>query len=113
MSDMSPLLADLLGCLDLSPQPVRSTAAARFLGRCEASRHGRIFGGQALGQALMAAGRTAPERPAHSLHGLFLEIGDPTRDIDFEVERLRDGRSFSARRVVARQGETAIFTMQA
>ena len=61
----------------------------------------------------MAAGRTAPGRPTHSLQGLFLEIGDPTQDIEFEVERLRDGRSFSARRVLALQGEKVIFTMQA
>lgn len=113
MPEMIAPLVELLECLDLSPRSAGSAGGDRFRGCCESSRHGRIFGGQALAQSLMAAGRTVTNRPAHSLQALFLEIGDPTRDIDFEVERLRDGRSFSARRVVARQGETPIFTLQA
>ena len=66
-----------------------------------------------LSQALMAAGTTALPLPVHSIHALFLRAGDPTQEIDFEVERLRDGRSFSARRVVARQAGAAILTLQA
>ena len=105
---MDPLLSDLLGALDLV-----DAGPDRFRGRCEQARSTRIFGGQAIAQSLMAAGRTTDGRPVHSLQGLFLEIGDPTADIAFEVERLRDGRSFSARRVLARQGEKTIFAMQA
>ena len=70
----------------------------------------RVFGGQVLGQALMAAGADVPEgRAPHSLHGYFLRPGDPSTPIDYEVEVLRDGRSFSTRTVVARQHDRAIF----
>jgi acyl-CoA thioesterase-2 len=110
---MNPLLAELLECLDLETLPSSPNGFDRFQARCETSRHGRIFGGQVLGQALMAAGKTTAGRPCHSLQALFLKLGDPTRPIEFEVERLRDGRSFSARRVLARQGEQAIFSLQA
>jgi len=110
---MDPLLSDLLECLDLEAIASPTSGLTRFRGRCEPSRYGRIFGGQVVAQALMAAGRTASPRPAHSLQALFLRLGDPTREIDFEVEHLRDGRSFSARRVVAQQGEHAIFALQA
>ena len=105
---MDALLRDLLACLDLEQKD-----DDHFRGPCEGGRrHGRIFGGQVLAQALMAAGRTVPDRPAHSLQALFLAMGDPTAEIDFDVERLRDGRSFAARRVMARQGERAILSMQ-
>lgn len=74
----------------------------------------RVFGGQVLGQALMAAGADVPEgRAPHSLHGYFLRPGDPTTPIDYEVEMLRDGRSFSTRSVVARQHGKAIFSSTA
>lgn len=70
----------------------------------------RVFGGQVLGQALMAAGADVPEgRAPHSLHGYFLRPGDPSTPIDYDVEVLRDGRSFSTRSVVARQHGRAIF----
>jgi len=73
---------------------------------------GRVFGGQVLGQALIAAGRTvAGDRHAHSLHGYFLRAGDATKPITFEVERLRDGRSFSARRTHAFQDGRALLSM--
>ena len=72
----------------------------------------RIFGGQVLGQALVAAGRTAPrDRDAHSLHGYFLRPGDPSVPIIYEVDRIRDGKSFVTRRVVAIQHGHAIFSM--
>jgi len=113
MATMSPLLVELLDCLDLQATSAPRPGVDRYRGRCEPSRHGRIFGGQVLAQALMAAGRTTADRAAHSLQALFLEIGDPTQDITFDVERLRDGRSFSARRVLASQGDRVIFTLQA
>ena len=73
---------------------------------------GRVFGGQVLGQALIAAGRTVEgDRHAHSLHGYFLRAGDATKPITFEVERLRDGRSFSARRTHAFQDGRALLSM--
>ena len=73
---------------------------------------GRVFGGQVIAQALLAAGRTlAPDRLPHSLHGYFLRAGDITRPIDFAVERMRDGRSFSARRVHALQDDAPILSM--
>src|SRR5687767_7450635 len=65
---------------------------------------GRVFGGQVLAQSLLAAARTVPsDRHAHSVHGYFLRPGDVRQPITFAVERLRDGRSFSARRTHAIQ----------
>jgi len=70
----------------------------------------RVFGGQVLGQALNAAVRTVDnERTPHSLHGYFLRPGDLTRPIIYEVDPIRDGRSFTTRRVVAKQKGEAIF----
>lgn len=73
----------------------------------------RVFGGQVLGQALMAASRTVEDRLAHSLHGYFLRPGDPTAPILYAVENLRDGGSFSTRRVMATQHDRPIFAMLA
>jgi len=74
----------------------------------------RVFGGQVAGQALVAAGRTvSAERPVHSLHAYFLRPGDPSVPIVYLVDRLRDGRSFTARRVVAVQHGQAIFSLSA
>ena len=74
----------------------------------------RVFGGQVAGQALVAAGRTVPaERPVHSLHAYFLRPGDPSIPIVYEVDRIRDGRSFTTRRVVGIQHGKAIFNLQA
>ena len=73
-----------------------------------------LYGGQVAAQALHAAGRTVPAgRLPHSLHGYFLRSGDAARPIVFRVERDRDGRSFSARRVVAIQGGEVVFNMSA
>ncbi len=70
----------------------------------------RIFGGQVVAQCLMAANQTVSAAlTAHSLHAYFLRAGDPATHIDFEVDPIRDGRSFSTRRVVARQNGDAIF----
>ena len=74
----------------------------------------RVFGGQVAGQALVAAGRTVPaDRPVHSLHAYFLRPGDPSIPIVYEVDRIRDGRSFTTRRVVGVQHGKAIFNLQA
>jgi acyl-CoA thioesterase-2 len=74
----------------------------------------RVFGGQVAGQALVAAGRTVPEdREVHSLHAYFIRPGDPTIPIVYEAERVRDGRSFTTRRVLAIQRGEAIFSLSA
>jgi len=73
----------------------------------------RVFGGQVAGQALMAAGRTVDNGLVHSLHCYFLRPGDPTVPILYEVDRIRDGKSFSTRLVVAIQHGRAIFNMSA
>jgi acyl-CoA thioesterase-2 len=74
----------------------------------------RVFGGQVAAQALVAAGRTVPEdRAAHSLHAYFLRAGDPGVPIVYEVDRIRDGRSFTTRRVVAVQHGQPIFHLSA
>ena len=74
----------------------------------------RVFGGQVAGQALVAAGRTVePERSVHSLHAYFVRPGDPSVPIIYEVERIRDGRSFTTRRVLAVQRGETIFTLSA
>jgi len=73
----------------------------------------RVYGGQVIGQALVAAWRTVEARSVHSLHGYFLLAGDPSVPIVYEVDRIRDGRSFTTRRVVAIQHGRAIFFMSA
>jgi acyl-CoA thioesterase II len=78
------------------------------------SRSQRVFGGQVAGQALVAAGRTVDEdRRVHSLHSYFVRPGDPSIPIVFEVDRVRDGRSFSTRRVIAVQRGETIFSLSA
>jgi len=84
-----------------------------FRGQNEAERKGRLFGGQVAAQSLVAAGRTVGDgnRHAHSLHAYFLRPGDPTWPVVYSVDRIRDGRSFTTRRVVAQQRGKAIFNM--
>jgi acyl-CoA thioesterase II len=86
-----------------------------FRGRSpEGERRQRVFGGQVAGQALVAAGRTVPaDRPVHSLHAYFIRPGDPTVPLVYLVERVRDGRSFTTRRVTAVQHGKTIFTLSA
>lgn len=72
-----------------------------------------VYGGQVLGQALMAAGRTVEGRHAHSIHAYFLRPGDMSAPIVFDVDRIRDGKSFTTRRVVAIQHGRPIFNMAA
>ncbi|MFE5967906.1 acyl-CoA thioesterase [Streptomyces sp. NPDC056463] len=102
-------LDDLLDLLDLEriEQDI-------FRGQSRPSIVPRVFGGQVAAQALVAAGRTVPEdRPAHSLHAYFLRAGDPGAPIVYNVDRIRDGRSFTTRRVVAVQHGQPIFHLSA
>ena len=103
-------LDDLVALLDLEPIEVNL-----FRGRSPEELRQRVFGGQVAGQALVAASRTVdePDRSVHSLHAYFLRPGDPAVPILYEVDRIRDGRSFTTRRVVAVQHGRAIFNLQA
>ena len=99
----------LLEVLDL-----KQVDAATFVGESPQVGAQRVFGGQVAGQALVAAGRTVdPSRVVHSLHGYFVRPGDPTVPIEFSVETIRDGRSFSVRRSTAEQHGRTIFFMSA
>jgi acyl-CoA thioesterase-2 len=85
-----------------------------FRGQSPDERLQRVFGGQVAGQALVAAGRTTDgQRPVHSLHAYFLRPGRPGVPIVYQVERVRDGRSFTTRRVVAVQQGRTIFNLTA
>src|SRR6476469_5852889 len=105
---MTNAVADLLATLDLEPLEVNL-----FRGRSPQVGWQRVFGGQVIGQALVAACRTVDGRRPHSLHGYFTLPGDPTAPIIYEVERVRDGKSFSTRRVKAIQHGQSIFTLSA
>jgi acyl-CoA thioesterase-2 len=105
----SKALADVLALLDLE-----TAGEDIFRGLSPAGRMQRVYGGQVLGQALVAATRTIePSRICHSLHAYFLRPGDPRVPILYEVDRSRDGRSFSVRRVVALQEGKQIFILAA
>ena len=101
-------LAELLSLLDLEKLEENI-----YRGVSPKDRWQRVFGGQVLGQALVAASRTVEDRVCHSLHAYFLRAGDPKVPIIYEVDRSRDGQSFTARRVVAIQHGAPIFTMSA
>lgn len=107
---MQTALDDLIRLLDLDPIEVNV-----FRGVSPQENRQRVFGGQVAGQALVAAARTVddPGRHVHSLHAYFLRPGDPAVPILYLVDRIRDGRSFSTRRVVAIQHGQAIFNLQA
>jgi len=103
------VLAELLDLLDLRCVP---GPADTFTGGSLDSPMTRIFGGQLLAQSLMAAHRTVPDdRPVHSLHAYFLRPGDPQIPLTLTVERLRDGKSFSARQVTVLQDGRPILSM--
>lgn len=105
----TPAVEALLHILDLEPLELNL-----FRGQSPQDGWQRVYGGQVVGQALVAATRTAPEgRAVHSLHAYFLRPGDPKVPIIYSVDRPRDGRSFATRRVVATQHGEAIFTMSA
>ncbi|MFG3104968.1 acyl-CoA thioesterase [Streptomyces sp. NPDC048182] len=106
---MSEALHALLDLLDLE-----RIEEDIYRGRSRSAVIPRVFGGQVAAQAMVAAGRTVPEdRHAHSLHAYFLRPGDPGAPIVYNVDRLRDGRSFTTRRVVAVQHGKPIFTLSA
>jgi acyl-CoA thioesterase-2 len=85
-----------------------------FRGQSQDLGWGTVFGGQVLGQALSAAVQTTPaDREVHSLHAYFLRPGDVSKPIVYDVDRIRDGGSFTTRRVVAIQSGAAIFNMAA
>ncbi len=101
---MGKALAELLELLDLEEIDQNI-----FRGQNEKTRWGRLFGGQVAAQSLVAAGRTVTDRAPHSLHAYFLRPGDPEVPVVFTVDRIRDGSSFTTRRVVAQQRGKAIF----
>jgi acyl-CoA thioesterase-2 len=131
-ADVDPL-TDLLDTLDLEElgtaritvegvggpaHELGESGATVFLGRSQRMPHGRVFGGQVLAQCVMAAGLTmagvgggGEPRRIHSLHGYFMRPGDDTQPIRFAVERMRDGNSFSTRRVHAIQEGLPILSM--
>jgi acyl-CoA thioesterase-2 len=105
--------AELMQVLDLEER-----GPDLYVGTTPTTPLQRIFGGQVAAQALTAANATVPaERAVHSLHSYFLRPGDPHEEIRYEVDRIREGRSFSTRRVVARQtrkgSDVAIFALTA
>ena len=105
---MANAIETLLSILDLEPLEHNL-----FRGLSPQVGWQRVFGGQVIGQALVAAARTVEGRAAHSLHAYFMRPGDPTVPIIYEVDRIRDGKSFATRRVVAIQHGQAIFSMSA
>src|SRR2546423_481057 len=103
---MGKALDRLIDLLDLEQIEVNI-----FRGRSPEERVQRVFGGQVAGQALVAAGRTVPaDRPVHSLHAYFIRPGDPAVPIVYLVDRVRDGRSFTTRRVSAGRPGRADFS---
>ena len=104
---MSQKLSELIQLLNLE-----KVEENLFIARHPAGREGRLYGGQILAQALMGAMRTVPEdRYVHSIHGYFLRPGNPKTPAIIRVERLRDGRSFTTRRVIVQQMGQPIFTL--
>jgi acyl-CoA thioesterase II len=103
---MTDPLDQLVGLLDIEQIEVNL-----FRGFSPNETSVRVFGGQVLGQALVAASRTVEDREAHSLHGYFLRPGDPKTPIIYDVDRIRDGKSFTTRRVNGIQHGKAIFSM--
>ena len=101
----------LLETLHLTAEPAVN-GEDRFSAPSQFMPHGRVYGGQVLAQSLIAATKTlTDDRPVHSLHGYFLRAGDITKPIDFSVDRIHDGRSFSTRRTQAYQDGVPIFSM--
>ncbi len=106
---MSSAVSDLLAILDLE-----GLEHNLFRGRSPQVGWQRVFGGLVISQALVSATRTVPsDRKVHSLHAYFLLAGDPRVPIIYEVDRIRDGKSFTTRRVVAIQHGQAIFSLSA
>ncbi len=108
LRSMGVALDDLIDLLQLEQLEVNL-----FRGLSPDEDRQRVFGGQVAAQALIAAGRTVDRGLVHSLHAYFLRPGDPRIPIIFDVDRIRDGRSFTTRRVVAIQHGRAIFNLSA
>jgi acyl-CoA thioesterase-2 len=108
MNDTEGALSELLDLLRLEQLEVNL-----FRGQSRDIGTRGVFGGQVLAQALLAANETVEDRLVHSLHAYFLRAGDPDAPIVYNVDRSRDGRSFTARRVVAIQHGRQIFTLAA
>src|SRR6476661_5275911 len=106
---MSYVLEQLVKLMDL-----RAIEKNVFIGNSQDLGFKSLFGGQVLGQSLAAASQTVEaDRPIHSLHGYFIRMGSSKDPIYYEVDLIRSGRSFSTRRVVAKQNGLAIFSMSA
>ncbi len=105
---MTDAVEDLVQLLDLE-----KIEENLFRGHSPDESWQRVFGGQVIGQALVAAYRTVEDRVCHSLHGYFIRPGDPKIPIVYEVDRARDGRSFTTRRVVGIQHGKQIFNLAA
>ena len=99
-------VAEFLDLLDVKP-----AGDDRWLARSPDNGWKRVFGGQVIAQSLVAAERSVENRVPHSLHAYFILGGDPAEPIELSVERVRDGRSFSVRRVVAKQRGETMFVM--
>lgn len=117
-ADVRPVVSATGATLaEAEPADVFAEDITVFIGQSQKMPHGRVFGGQVLAQGVIAAGRTvlaepgAPVRVLHSLHAYFMRPGDDTLPIHFSVERMRDGRSFSTRRVHAIQHDKPILSM--
>lgn len=106
---MHDSVAAMLQALTLRPEP---GASDTFVGTSIKMPHDRVYGGQVLAQSLIAASATVPsDRPVHSMHGYFLRPGDDTQPIEYSVDRIHDGRSFSRRRTQGIQKGVPIFSM--
>jgi len=111
VSEDADPVASMLAVLALDSGAARTTEDI-FTGKSQSMPTGRVFGGQVLAQAVIAAERTMPaDRTVHSMHGYFLRPGDATKGLTFAVDRIHDGRSFSTRRTQAYQEGQPIFSM--
>jgi acyl-CoA thioesterase-2 len=109
LTESAPLPSAILELLDLE-----QLGDDLFRGHSPPTAGRQVYGGQAVGQALVAAQRTVPsDRPVHSLHAYFILAGDPRTPITYRVERVRDGKSFTTRRCVGTQHDRAIFSLEA
>ncbi|ADZ90465.1 acyl-CoA thioesterase [Marinomonas mediterranea] len=105
---MNPVLSGLIDLLSLEKR-----SDDQFVGMSQDLGFPKVFGGQVIGQALSAASQTVEGRVPHSLHCYFIRPGDAAQPIEYEVERVRDGRSFSVRRIIASQLGKTILVMTA
>lgn len=103
---MPNIVSNLINLLELNQKGPYS-----FLGHSQDLGYTKLFGGQVIGQSLSAAAQTVTGRLPHSLHAYFIRPGDATGSIEFEVENVRDGKSFSVRRVIASQKGQPIIVM--